>query len=109
MRELGKTGKYLGHVHPRDERRIDPEPPRPLGKASDRPKAKKRYGFKYQSRYKVHGKKWSTRTHWSYYETEKKRDQAMAQFPKTWGTFTEFRNFQPIDRYAPETTEAGVR
>lgn len=103
MTEMGKLGKLMGVPLPRDARRVDREPPIPPQKASGRKPPRKRYGFSYQRRMKESWvepgmpRRWHKRTHWSYYETEKQRDQAMRQMA-IGDTFHEVRNCTPVDR-----------
>lgn len=95
--DVGKSAKALGSVRPRDARRVDPEPPRGLSKA--RPtKAPKNFGVTLEQKH-WRTKEWSRKA-WSWHETAKRRDQALAALKKRaaswWGNY--FRDPQPVDR-----------
>lgn len=96
MGDVGKSGKVKGDMHPRHVRRLDPAPPRATPKASGQ-KVVKRFGFTVEIRH-WKTKEWQRRT-WSWHETAKQRDQAMAQWPKKYSSICDsYRDPRPIER-----------
>lgn len=95
--DVGKSAKALGSVRPRDARRIDPAPARPVSKANPT-KVHKAFGVSIEEK-QWRTKEW-TRKVWSWHETAKRRDQALAALKKRasswWGGY--FRDPQPVDR-----------
>lgn len=96
--DVGKSAKHMGKEHPRNARRIDHEPAKPTPKAEAK-KAKKRFGFTVERRTWREPFVWETRS-WSWHETAKQRDQAMASFvaKHTGWWLDHYRNPQPIER-----------
>ena len=81
----GKMAKHMGRISPRVARKIDAEPPRPTPKKVTKPKRAKNYGFVARSSWRDYKtkewkefSKWSTNPMW--YESAKKRDQAMQNY-----------------------------
>lgn len=82
--DVGKNAKHKGATSPRNARRVDPEPPRPVSKAKPKGRKVKAFGFSYEYetyRYRRGGgpekyvKVWEIQEMW--YETEIQRDQAL--------------------------------
>lgn len=90
MTELGKAGKHMGVIHPRDLRKTDPVPLRPTPTAKPHTKADKLFGIAYEFRtYKrsngSYRSVWKARSQW--FKTEAHRDQALASMvrnPCSW-------------------------
>lgn len=101
--ESGKAAKHAGVQSHRDRRVTDPKPvaAKAPGKAARRPKKQKCFSFKYEWRW-AHAAEdeknpWRKREHWSWYETEKQRDDAMRGNAVAKGIY-EVRNVTPIKR-----------
>lgn len=73
--DTGKFGKLKGDKHPRDLRKIDPEPMRTTPKAKPKHKPVKQYGYEYTIKWPWEhtGRK---RRVW--FETRQAREQSMA-------------------------------
>lgn len=105
MTEVGKSAKHAGELHPRVLRKIDVEPPKKVLKASGKKAGRKPFGYSYRWRWRAQyaerqGKnKWKRREHWTWYATEKQRDQAMREAEKG-DTYREYGDVQPINRSA---------
>lgn len=96
--ELGKHGKLKGQKHPRDLRRIDPVPERTTPEAKPHRKSLKRFGFAY--RMKLF--RWRDREQW--YETAKRRDQALASHNRRYPDSDWITQGTPIDRLPDPTS-----
>jgi hypothetical protein len=99
--DVGKSAKAMGSVRPRDARRADPAPPRPLSRAAGR-KVTKNFGVTIEEK-NWRTKDWERRL-WSWHETAKQRDQALGALKKRPGIW--YRDPQPIDRAAYQESES---
>ena len=98
--ELGKHGKLKGQEHPRVLRKTDPVPERPTPNAKPHPKTLRRFGFTY--RMKLFS--WRDREQW--YETAKRRDQAMASHNRRYANSSDWiTQATPIDRPAESSPQ----
>jgi len=90
--DVGKSAKRMGHMHPRDARKIDAtKPTHGLGGTV----ALKNYGYEYEWRFFIrHG--WRKRTCW--FKTKKSRDQSLENFDKRNKTVAYYRNLRAIER-----------
>lgn len=114
MSEVGKSAKYMGLLHPRVIKRLDPVP----GKATPPrtpSKPKKRYGYSYEHR-RWNSSGFGETLFRCWFRTQKSRDQAMEKAERdslTWcKTLNDMRfargiepevepwtrNYQPINR-----------
>lgn len=100
---VGKSAKYMGITHHRHERRLDPDPVPPKVPGAAKPKkVRKRFSFTYQKRYTFRmlgekSPKWKTIEHWSWYETERQRNDAMRTAGRMF-SHCEIRNVKPVER-----------
>lgn len=108
--EIGKHGKLKGELHPRDLRRIDPEPPRPTPKkGGSKPKPLKRFGYSYERRPWSWGQNALARA-WKrvyvWFDTPRSRDQAIAVRIRQAQNFE--RDFRKEERSSERTANAVV-
>lgn len=97
--ELGKSGKRFGQLHPRDLRKADATPEHPTPAVKTQKKARKRFGYQYQYRGRWgDNRKWRTREHYHWYETERQRDDAMKAAAGAFRGVYEIRNVTAITR-----------
>lgn len=97
--ELGKSGKQMGVAHPRVVRKTDPVPLRPTPAAKAGGKTRKRFSYTFQMRnkWKPDGR-WKRATHYSWYATEKQRDDAMRAAGGCYRMVCDIRDVQPVTR-----------
>lgn len=96
--DVGKSAKHMGIAHPRVVRKMDPVPIRATPAAKAGVKVRKKYGYTYERRWKPDGK-WNRVTHYSWYATERKRNDAMRAAGGYYrGFMTEIRDVQPTTR-----------
>jgi hypothetical protein len=101
--DIGKAAKSMGRTRPRDARRADPAPPKPVSKAVKRARAEKPFGIGYESKDLCFdaGKiasRW--RPHEFWYESREQRDQALRSFKHRYSDSTFYRNHRAIERAA---------
>ena len=106
--DVGKSAKHMGKTHPRDAKKLDPRepPPATFHEVREKTKTRKRFGFEYQRRTASWDSdvkdrrwgRWEQRTHWTWYETAKQRDQAMRVYRGISPTYEEIRDKTPIER-----------
>lgn len=97
--ELGKDGKRMGEIHPRDLRKTDPVPLRVTPAAKPHKKVKKPYGYTFQGRSKWQPEaKWKRKTHYSWYATERQRDDAMKAAGGCYRMVWDIRDVRPVTR-----------
>lgn len=107
--DVGKDAKRAGIEKPSVRRKLDPVPPpaKPPGKAKARSKTRKVFGYTFQRRAKVGDevKRWHTITHYTWYATEKQRNDAMRAAGGYYrGAYYEIRNVKPITRGGDTST-----
>lgn len=103
--DVGKDAKRKGTMHPKHARKTDPEPPRATPKAKPHRKAKKPWGYTYETYWAFFGDRgWDKREKW--FDRKASRDQSLARWRAhvRQYDFIHFRNVNIVDPVPPDNS-----